>query len=178
MNRERQEETAQVERIERRRPDSEGLSIARRREQVDRIPNAPFLQKAVKACEHCHGHAARESSFNSCRDWIGFEWKQRSGKFWRYRQPFDFSPESRNDRHFFSDLNRLFLLVWDNVAEPSDASGPEQDRSENTDRSARKQPGKYQSDAERKDDGPCCWRWQMDRAWRGFGRFCSRNRCN
>src|SRR5258708_6560709 len=141
MNRERQEEAAQMKRIEPCRSDSEGLSKACRGEQVNRIPNAPFLQKAVKACEHCHGHAAREPSFNSRRDWIGFEWKQRSGKLWRYRQPFDFSPESRNDRHLLSNLNRLFFFLRENVAEPADTSGHEEDRSEYADRSARKQPG-------------------------------------
>ena len=53
-----------MERIERRRSELEGLCIASRREQVDRIPNTTLLQKAVKACAHCHGDASREASFH------------------------------------------------------------------------------------------------------------------
>src|SRR5260370_34422598 len=116
MNQERQGEAAQVKCVERCRPDCQGMSVARCCEQVDWIPNTGLLQKAVKACEHCHCNAAGEASFNSCRDRICFQWKERPGEFWRDLQPFDFAPRSRDDGHFFADLNRLFLLVRENVA--------------------------------------------------------------
>src|SRR5712692_1190784 len=171
MNDDCQGEAIQMERTERCRPELERLSIARRCEQVDRIPNALLLEKTVKACEHCHGNAARQPTSNPCRHRIGFEWKQRSGEFWRYWQPFDFAPESRDDRHFLSDLNRLFVLSREDIPEPADTAGHEEDRSEDTDRSACEQPGEEQRDAECKNDGPRCRRRQIDRAWRGLGCF-------
>ena len=80
MNENSHGEAAQMELVERCRPDFEGLSVARGCKQVDRIPNAPLLEKAVKTCEQRHGHAAGQPTFNSCRHWIGFERQQGRGR--------------------------------------------------------------------------------------------------
>src|ERR1700687_6526435 len=87
MNDDRQGKAAQMERIERRHTKMERLSRGCRCEQVDRIPNAPLLEKTVKACECRHGHAASQPTFYPRRHWIRFEWQQRPGKLWRYRHP-------------------------------------------------------------------------------------------
>src|SRR5712692_1541509 len=152
MNDDCQGEAIQMERTERCGPELEGLSISRRCEQVNGIPNAPLLEKTVKACEYGHGHAASQPTFDSCRHRIRFEWKQSPGELWRHRQPFDFAPGSRGHGHFRFDFNRLLLLVREDISEPADTPGYGQDRSENADRRARYQPGEEQSNAERKDD--------------------------
>src|ERR1700687_4364706 len=128
MNDDCQGEAAQMERIERRHTKMERLSRGRGCEQIDRIPDAPLLEKAVQAREYRHGHAAGEASFNSCRHRIGFERKQWPGEMGWDRQSFDFATGSKDDRHFVADFNRLFLFLRENIAKPSDASGHEEYR--------------------------------------------------
>src|SRR5216683_63710 len=166
MNDDRQGEASQVERIERCCPKLEGLSVGCRCKQVDRIPNASLFEETVKACEYRHGHAACQPAFNSCRNRIGFERKQGPREVWCNRKPFDFASRSRDYGRFLSNFDRLFLLVWEDIPEPPDTSGHDEDCSKNADRSARKQSCKKQSDAKRKNDGPRCRRRQINRAWR------------
>src|SRR5580693_6835489 len=120
-----------MERIERRRSEAEELRIGGRCQQIDRIPDASLFEQSVKACEYGHGHTSSEAAFDSCRNWIRFQWQQRTGEFWCHREPFDFAPGSSDDGHFRRDSNHFLLLGRENIAEPADAPGYSQNRAQN-----------------------------------------------
>src|SRR6202795_5175131 len=123
MNDHSQGKAIEIERTERCRAQLEGLSIGGRCEQIDRIPDATLLEKSVKACEDRHGHAASEATFDSCRHRIRFEWKQSPREFRCYREPFHFTPGSRDRGHFRFGFNRLLFLVREDISEPAYAPG-------------------------------------------------------
>jgi hypothetical protein len=52
------------------------------------------------------------------------------------------------------------FFVRQNIAEPSNASGNDQDRTEQADGSTSDKAGKQQGDAKSEDDRPRRWRWQ------------------
>jgi len=114
----------------------QGLGIARRGQQVDRIPDAPLLDEAVKTCERRHGHAAREASFDSCGHWIGFERQQRPRKLRRDRQAFNRAPRGRDRSRALRYCQLLLLLVREDIPEPANAARNKENPAENADRNA------------------------------------------
>src|SRR5580700_3167711 len=120
-----------MERCERSRPELEGLSVDRSRKQIDRIPDAPLLEKTVEAGQNRHGHGASEPTLDARRDRIRFERKQSAWKVWRYGQPFHFAASGGDHDCFHPYFNRLFFLLRENVSEPPEASSHKQDCSEN-----------------------------------------------
>src|SRR5580692_133851 len=167
MDHDRNRKATQMERIERRRSEPEELRIGGRCQQIDRIPDASLFDQSVEACEYCHGHTSSEATFDSCRNWIRFQWQQRAGELWRHREPFDFAPRSSSDEWYFrGDSKYFFLLLREDIAKPTDARGQRQNRAQNAEGSVRDQSCEKQSDAERKNDGPSRRRRKDDRARR------------
>src|SRR5580700_5123093 len=160
-----------MERCERSRPELEGLSVDRSRKQIDRIPDAPLLEKTVEAGQNRHGHGASEPSLDARRDSIRFERKQSAWKVWRYGQPFHFAASGGHYDCFHPYFDPLFFLLRENVPEPSDAPSQEQNRPKNADREAGDKASQEQCDTEGKSDGPSGGRGQMNRASRGLRRL-------
>src|ERR1700722_20175870 len=174
MDDDRNRKATQVESIERRRSEPEEFRIGGRGEQIDRIPDASLFEQSLEACEDAHGHTPSEATFDSCRNWIRFQWRQRPGELWRHREPFDFAPRSSSDEWYFrGDSKYFFLLLREDIAKPTDARGQRQNRAQNAEGSVRDQACEQQSDAERKNDGPSRQRRKDDRAWRDVSCLCS-----
>src|ERR1700740_2303755 len=98
------------------------LRVDGRCQQVDRIPDTPFLYDAEQTTEDGHGDAAGEAAFDTCGDWICFEWQQRARQMRRHRKPGDFATRGGDHGRFHFYVNRLFLFLREDIPEPADES--------------------------------------------------------
>src|ERR1700728_946339 len=132
------------------------LSVSRRGEQIDGVPDASLLQKTVEAGEHGHGRTSSEPAFDSRRDRICLEWQQGTRELRCYRQPFDLRSSTCSSGGQLFNFNRLFLLLRQQVTKPTDSGGNSQGCSHDADRSARNETCEHQRDAKCQDYRPSC----------------------
>ena len=100
-------------------------------EQVDRIPDAP-CRDPVEHREDGHGHGAGEAALDAGRDRMDLEGQPRAVPAAQVdpgHVPRAARPGTRRRR----DGNRLVPLVRQDLAEPADAAGDEQERSRHAD---------------------------------------------
>src|SRR5215470_10085548 len=166
-----QKETVEIKAIQGASTHFQVLRIDRGGKQVDGIPEAVLAENAVETGEHGHGHAARESALDACGDGIGFEWKQGARELRSNVDALNFAAGGGDGNNFFFNGNFDVLFVRENVEEPADTSGNEENGAEDEDGEAGDESCNKQCEAEGQGDGPGGGRRHEDVIGRGTARF-------
>src|SRR6266481_9259249 len=114
------------------------LPIDSSRKEVDGIPDASGFEHSVSAGQHGHRYCPGDATLDASRYRVGFQGKPYTEEFGRDGHALDNAALCCDAVFFEHDRHSLFVLVRKYFAEPPDATGNTQDKTEGADRNARK----------------------------------------